>query len=169
MIILFLKLFKCIDYKIKVVNHYLWFLLDAKTKVIISFNLSSQRDSNNALKLLEKSRSVTEVNPKVLVTDNLASYNMPIEIIYPNTNHYRYKGFEDSLNNNFIESFNGTFKDWYKTKKGFKNFDSALSAITNFVFHYNFIRPNSSLNNATPGETAEIDYLNREKLNWLLF
>jgi len=45
--------------KIKGVNHYLWFLFDAKTKVIISFNLPSQRDSNNALKLIEKSRSVS--------------------------------------------------------------------------------------------------------------
>lgn len=155
--------------KINSITHYLWIILDFETRVIISFHLSSKRDSNNALKVIENSCLISNVQAPVLVTDNLSAYNMPIKICYPNSIHYSYNGFDDYLNNNIIESFNKTFKAWYKTKKGFKNFDAALSSITNFIFHYNFIRAHSSLNDSTPAEVAGVEYLNRKPFNWLLF
>ena len=55
---------------------------------------------------------------------------------------------------NLIESFNKTFKAWYKAKKGFNSFDKANNLIYLFIFHYNFIRPHGSLNNFTPAEVA---------------
>lgn len=58
------------------------------------------------------------------------------------------------LNNNLIESFNKTFKAWYKAKKGFNSFAKANNLICLFIFHYNLIRPRGSLNNCTPAEVA---------------
>ena len=58
------------------------------------------------------------------------------------------------INNNLIESFNKTFKAWYKAKKGFNSFKKANNLIYLFIFHYNFIRPHGSLNNCTPAEVA---------------
>lgn len=58
------------------------------------------------------------------------------------------------INNNLIESFNKTFKAWYKSKKGFNLFKKANNLIFMFLFHYNFIRTHSSLNNLTPAEVS---------------
>lgn len=155
--------------KINGFTHYLWLIIDSETRLIISFHLSSRRDSNNALKLFELSRSVSDIEPLTLITDNLFAYNMPAFMFYPNSIHYSYHSFSDFLNNNLIESFNKTFKAWYKTKKCFKNFDSALDLITTFFFYYNFIRCHSSLNNLSPAQVAGVNYSNRKVANWLLF
>ena len=73
------------------------------------------------------------------------------------------------LNNNFIESFNKTFKAWYKTKKGFKNFESAVALITTFIYYYNFLHEHSSLNNLTPAMVAGLNYSTKDIKNWMLF
>ena len=94
---------------------------------------------------------------------------MPISMTYPNVKHHVYSSFSDDLNNNFIESFNKTFKAWYKTKKGFHSFYSALDLISNFIFYYNFIHKHSSLSNLTPANVAGIIYSDRELKNCFLF
>lgn len=154
--------------KICGIKHYLWILLDSETRVIISFFLSPYRDSNSAAQLFQKALCITSDAPSTIVTDRLDSYNMPISVCYPSTKHYPYKGFKDYLNNNFIESFNNTFKSWYKTKKGFQSFQSANALITTFIFHYNFIHEHSSLNNFSPGFVAGVNYNNQTALNWFL-
>ena len=37
-------------------------------------------------------------------------------------------------NNNLIESFNKTFKAWYKAKKGFNSFEKANNLIYLFIY-----------------------------------
>ena len=69
-------------------------------------------------------------------------------------------------NNNLIESFNKTFKAWYKTKKGFNSFEKANNLIYLFIFHYNFIRPHESLNNYTPAEVAGFASDSLDKSSW---
>ena len=70
--------------------------------------------------------------------------------------------------NNLIESFNKTFKSWYKKIKGFKSFESTNSLISNFIFYYNFIKSHSSLSNLTPAEVCGINYSHRDKINWFV-
>jgi len=70
--------------------------------------------------------------------------------------------FDDIINNNPIEAFNGQFKAWYKPKRGFKSFDSANLLISLFVFFYNFVRPHSSLNNLAPAQVAGAMYSDKE-------
>lgn len=154
--------------KISGIKHYLWVLLDSETRVIISFFLSPYRDSNSAFQLCQRALFSTSDAPDIIVTDRLDSYNMPISVCYPSTKHYPYKGFKDYLNNNFIESFNNTFKSWYKVKKGFKSFKSANALITTFIFYYNFIHHHSSLNNLSPALVAGVKYSNQDALNWFL-
>ena len=112
--------------KIKGIRHYLWILLDSKTRVVIAFYLYDLRNSSSDYKLFQKSLNNTNSESSDIVTDYLPAYNMPISMAYPNIKYYTYSSFSDNLNNNFIESFNKTFKAWYKTKKGFHSFSSAL-------------------------------------------
>ena len=105
----------------------------------------------------------------MIITDNWDSYNQATALNYPNSVHHKYSAFSDDLNNNFIESFNKTFKAWYKTKKGFKNFESSVALITTFIYHYNFLHEHSSLNNLTPAMVAGANYSAKDIKNWMLF
>ena len=71
-------------------------------------------------------------------------------------------------NNNLIESFNKTFKAWYKAKKGFNSFEKANNLISVFIFHYNFIRSHGSLNNHTPAEVASFISDSKSKHSWFV-
>lgn len=82
--------------------------------------------------------------------------------------HIRVKSFKDDISNNIIESFNDTFKSWYKTKHGFNSFESANNLIATFIFFYNFIRLHSSLSNFTPAQVAGATYNDKDRCNWLL-
>ena len=72
------------------------------------------------------------------------------------------------INNNLIESFNKTFKSWYKSKKGFNSFEKANNLIFIFIFHYNFIRAHGSLNNLTPAEVAGFASDNISRKSWFV-
>ena len=155
--------------KINGIKHYLWILLDSETRVVIAFHLSAARNSSSALALFENSRCITESEPNTIITDGLDAYNVPIMATYPKTKHHVYTSFSDVLSNNLIESFNKTFKAWYKTKKGFCSFTSALDMISNFLFYYNFIHCHSSLSYMTPASVAGITYSQEQAKRWFLF
>lgn len=154
--------------KISGVKHYLWVLLDSETRCVITYYLSPYRNSTSAAQLFQQALLITTSAPGTIITDRLDSYNVPIAVCYPAVRHYPYKSFKDYLNNNFIESFNKTFKAWYKTKKSFKNFCSAEQLITVFMFHYNFLHTHTSLNNLSPANVAGIVYTDKSDDNWFL-
>lgn len=154
--------------KISGIKHYLWVLLDSETRCVIAYYLSPYRSSTSAAQLFQQALLITTSVPKTIITDRLDSYNVPIDVCFPTVRHYPYKGFKDYLNNNFIESFNKTFKAWYKTKKSFKNFCSAQQLITVFMFHYNFLHTHTSLNNLSPANVAGIIYTDKSAENWFL-
>jgi len=82
--------------------------------------------------------------------------------------HIRVQSFRDDISNNIIESFNKTFKSWYKGLRGFNSFDIANKLISMFIFHYNFLRPHYSLRNLSPTEVIGVTYSSKAKNNWLL-
>ena len=98
--------------------------------------------------------------PKHFITDRLPSYNEAFIFLYP--------PMSSDTNNNLIESFNKTFKAWYKAKKGFNSFEKANNLIYMFIFHYNFIRPHGSLNSSTPAEVAGFSTNDSNKHNWFI-
>ncbi len=82
--------------------------------------------------------------------------------------HIRGESFKDDISNNLIESFHHQFKAWYKTKQGFKSFDSANNLISMFVFFYNFVRPHSSLDGLTPAQVAGLKLTKKQKKKYFL-
>lgn len=57
--------------------------------------------------------------PTYFITYRLPSYNEAAAKVLPNTEHIPVAPMSSDTNNNLIESFNKTFKAWYKAKKGF--------------------------------------------------
>ena len=103
------------------------------------------------------------------ITDGLWAYAMPIKMAYPYTEHHAYTSFAELRNNNLLEAFNKTFKAWYKAKKGFHSFASALDCITNFLFYYNFIHNHSCLSNFTTASVAGVSYTEEQRKHWFFF
>lgn len=149
---------------IKGVKHYIWFIIDSETRFIIGYHLTPYRDHSQAYILFNNACRFG--NASTIVTDRLASYNEAANRFFKN--HIRVKSFTDDISNNLIESFNGSFKDFYRTKKGFKSFNSANNIIFMFVYFYNFVRKHSSLNGLTPAQVAGAKYTEFSRINWLL-
>lgn len=147
-------------------KYYLWICIDSESRLITSWNLSSSRGSDAAFSLFKQAKKFG--SPNAIVTDRWPSYIEAIKTTFNDTKHIRVESFCDDISNNLIESFNKTFKSWYKKIKGFKSFESANSLISNFIFYYNFIKSHSSLSNLTPAEVCGINYSHRDKINWFI-
>ncbi len=148
------------------IKHYLWLVIDSETHFIVSFHLSRYRDENSAFSLINETKKYG--SPFNLVTDRWPAYNEAIATLLPNTKHLPVKPMSSDINNNLIESFNKTFKAWYKSKKGFNSFEKANNLIFMFIFHYNFIRTHGSLNNLTPAEVAGFASDTTSKQSWFI-
>ena len=106
--------------------------------------------------------------PSSIVSDRLPGYNVSVKSVFPNLKYIKVQSFADDICNNLIESFNKTFKAWYKTKLGFKDFSSANNMVFMFIFFYNFINPHSSLSNLTPAQVAGANYSDKQRQKLLL-
>ena len=148
------------------VKHYLWLVIDSETRFIISFHLSRYRNESSAFSLINEAKKYG--SPSNLITDRWPAYNEAIATLLPETKHVPVKPMSSDINNNLIESFNKTFKAWYKSKKGFNSFEKANNLIFMFIFHYNFIRIHGSLNNLTPAEVAGFSSDNLSRQSWFI-
>ena len=145
-------------------KYYLWLAIDSETRFILAFHLTKSRSSDSAYTLINEAKTYGE--PTNFITDRLPSYNEAAAIVLTNTKHVPVAPMSSDTNNNLIESFNKTFKAWYKAKKGFNSFEKANNLIFLFIFHYNFIRPHGSLNNYTPAEVAGFARDSLAKNSW---
>lgn len=152
--------------KINGVKYWIWFVIDSETRFIISFHISKERSEENAAITLFNASKLGK--PSSIVSDRLPGYNVSVKSAFPDLKHIKVQSFADDITNNLIESFNKTFKSWYKSKLGFKSFDSANNMVFMFVYFYNFINPHSSLNNLAPAQVAGAEYSEKDKQNLLL-
>lgn len=151
--------------KIQGVKHYLWLIVDAETRFVLGFHLSSRRDSPQAFTLLNSVKTLGK--PQAIVTDRYSAYKASVKA-FGDVQHIRVQSFGDDITNNLIECFNKQFKAWYKTKQGFSSFASANNLISMFVFFHNFVRPHSALNGLTPAQCAGLELSKKRKRELLL-
>ncbi|MDK0814401.1 IS6 family transposase [Clostridium perfringens] len=147
-------------------KYYLWLAIDSETRFVLAFHLTQARDSDAAFILMNQAKSMGK--PNNFITDRLPSYNEAVKTVLNESTHIPVPPMSSDTNNNLIESFNKTFKAWYKTKKGFNSFEKANNLIYMFIFHYNFIRPHGSLNGSTPAEVAGFSTNDSNKHNWFI-
>jgi transposase-like protein len=149
-------------------DYYLWLAFDAETRLVLDFHLSPKRDSSSAHTLLANCRRKFGQPRYAVISDRYYAYQQPASLFFPQAEHIRVEDFDDLINNNVLEAFNGQFKAWYKPKRGFNSFDSANRLISTYIFFYNFIRPHSSLNGLTPAQVAGAKCSEKEQLFWFL-
>lgn len=154
--------------KIQGKDYYLWLGLDSETRFVLDFHLSPHRDSSAAHALLNSCKEQYGKPRQALVTDRYWAYGQAIDRFFPDIKHVKVEDFDDVINNNVIEAFNGQFKAWYKPKRGFHSLKSANAFICLFIFFYNFIKTHSSLNHLTPAQVAGAKYSEQERTDLLL-
>jgi putative transposase len=106
--------------------------------------------------LIDRAEKTAGKNPKVIITDKLASYE---DVFYGKGTEHRQGGIarvED--NTQKIERFHGTLKQRTKVMRGLKNFETALDFTEGWLVHYNYLRPHESLQDKTPAEVAGLGY-----------
>lgn len=147
-------------------RYYLWLAIDSETRFVLAFHLTKSRSEDSAFTLINQAKQFG--TPKNFITDRLPSYNQAVAKLLNESKHVPVAPMSSDITNNLIESFNKTFKAWYKAKKGFNSFEKANNLISLFIFHYNFIRPHGSLNKLTPAEVAGFQSDNLNKFSWFV-
>ena len=137
-------------------NVWLWDIIDDKTRYLLATRLSRSRTTRDAQILIDRAVKTAGKEPKVVITDKLASY---LDVSYgKGTEHRQGRPFAIEDNTQKIERFHGTLKQRTKTMRGLKNLESAIAFIDGWLAHYNYLRPHEALNDKTPAEAAGIDY-----------
>lgn len=157
---------------------YTWFAIDSKTRAICGYNLSDNRGMQPALTLLYDTfgKPSNTIKHPDLVTDGNPSYDAAVmaynDLINNNDSKLTkktvigLKNLDDQSKEyrsfkQLVERLNRTYKYHTRPRTGFKTFDGAVALTTLFVAFYNFMRPHSSLKNATP---VSLDALKKQSL-----
>jgi transposase-like protein len=144
-------------------KHWLWDIIDIKTRFLVASHISPKRTVDDAMILMHKANLRAGKYPKVIMTDSLSSYMEAISLTYKDkTKHLQVKKFTVKPNNNLIERMQGTIKGRTKVMRGLKSYETANLIMDGFIVHYNFIRPHQSLETAndkhvTPAEKAKVE------------
>ena len=103
-------------------KYWLFNVMDAESRVILSAYLSPERTTRAAATALSLARERAANAPKEIKTDGLASYQQGVRIAFPvhPVTHVVSQGIRATINNNLSERLQGTFRDRDKTLRGLK-------------------------------------------------
>jgi len=144
----------------------IWFfdILDSRTRFLLASRASFSRTTRDAQMLIDRAIKRAGKEPKVVVTDKLASY---LDVRYgKDTEHRQGSPFsikESGESTSQIERFHGTIKERTKVMRAFRDFETLHQFMEGYLIYYNFLKPNEALNGKTPAEAAKIDY---QVKNW---
>lgn len=166
--------------KIKGINHYVWFIIDAIKKSILGYQVSATRDvgpcilamrmafdkfkqfPSKALKFVADGYSVY-----LLAQQQFALKDMDFKVtqVIGLTN-------DDPVSTEFrwlkqvIERLNRTFKFSYKVTNGYGSYDGSNIHVSLFVAYYNFLRPHSYTYWKPLNSIPELDDLPNMPAKW---
>ncbi|MDQ0162460.1 transposase-like protein [Bacillus alveayuensis] len=143
--------------------HYLFFLFDAVKKIILSYPVSSNRDTTSAIRAIDevllKMKEIPENlifvvdgNPIYLLTQHfLAQHGISFDVkqVIGLTN-------EDPVSTEYrplkqiVEGLNRTYKGNYRPTHGLGSEHGSVSFVTLFVAYFNFLRPHAALERKVP-------------------
>jgi len=145
-------------------NVWFWDLIDTKTRFLVASHMSYTHTSNDAEELMKQAYERTGKIPRVIYTDKLRAYLEGIERVFgSDTRHAQGGPFVLEHKANYIERFHGTLKERTKVMRGLHTIKSARKFLDDWLVHYNYFRPHTSLRDMTPAQAAGIKFPFR---NW---
>lgn len=141
--------------KIKGKKHWIFAVLDRKSRFVIAWYLSKARSTDAAIKTINMAIKRAGFIPNRLVSDRHPIYR-EIKHLKPKLakKSLLVEKFDDKLSNNRIERFFGTLKSRYRRTRTFKSFYSTCCFLSIYFVYYNYFRQHSSLNSKSPAEVA---------------
>lgn len=141
-----------------------WDIIDKDTHFLLATIVTTSRNKQDAKRLMELAAKRAGKTPKVVVTDKLAAYIDGIELAYGSrTKHKQGSPFDVDTNSTaMIERFHNTLKDRTKVMRDLKDTRTLKRFTDGWLVHYNFFRPNMSLDNKAPAEVAGLKYENHD-------
>jgi transposase-like protein len=146
--------------KIKGDMKYLFAIMDDQTRFLIAQEVADSKERHDAQHLFQMAKEVTEINPKILITDGLRSYHnawlkeFRTNKLETSTQHIRHITLAGTHHNNKMERLNGEIRDREKVFRGLKKSDTPI--LTGYQIFHNYVRPHEALNGKTPSEAAGI-------------
>lgn len=150
--------------------HYVWNVMDNKTKFLLASECSGRsRKSKDAQKVFTEAYKQNGTIPYQIITDRYAGYQDGVRKTFRNwgnerkVKHTSIVGKRKIVNNNAIESQHALMKDFHKVRKGVKEVQTYQDGYK--IFH-NFVRK-SARKHLTPAEKCGIG-VNGNRWNTLL-
>ena len=157
--------------KINGVNYWFWDVIDQDTRFLVGTHLSKKRTIHDATILFKKCKYKAKNKPKIIFSDQMASYHKAINRVFYSryadrgTDHIQTQGLTKSAEQNIIERFHGSVKQRYKVMRGLKTVKSAKVILEGWsTIHYNFFKPHESIGDVPP--IYKTDY-KPEFTNWV--
>jgi putative transposase len=121
--------------------------------IAVDWGISGQ----HVTRLLEQA-AVFRGYPLAVRTDNGSEFTSRAFMAWANTHRIRHILIEPGrpMQNGYIESFNGKFRDECLNEQWFETLQQARSAITLWRQDYNEVRPHSSCQRMPPAKFAEL-------------
>jgi transposase-like protein len=149
--------------------HWLWNVMDEKTRFHLVSIITKTRGIGDARKAFRKSKEVGNKKPRLMVTDGLPSYkkafNSEFYDHHLSRTHIADVALQESLNN-VLERMHGTIREREKIMRGIKVDDTPIIPMNKI--YYNFVRPHMGLDGATPAEAAGVGIAGENKWMELL-
>lgn len=141
--------------KISGKKHWIFAVLERKTRFVIAWYLSKTRSAEAAIKAVRLAIAKAGFRPNRLISDRHGNYQ-EIRKLKPKLakKSVLVDKFDDRLSNNRVERFFGTLKSRYKRTRGFKSFKSVYCFLTIYFVYYNYFRSHSALQLNSPAEAA---------------
>lgn len=159
--------------------HYLFFFFDAVKKVILSYPVSSNRDTATAIRAMDEVLLKLKEIPENLtfVVDGNPIYLLAQHFFHQHEISFDVKQVigltnEDEVSREYrplkqiIERLNRTFKGNYRSTYGFGSESGSVSFVTLFVAYFNFLRPHASLEGKVPVLIPELERLPNMPARW---
>lgn len=150
---------------------YCWNTIDKETRFVLASTITKERKIKDAQKHFRevKENNPNSLEPERIITDKLRSYNKAIKREFrtksKRTEHISIVGQRHKVNNNLIERYHNEFREFDKTRRGFKSDKTTQAWVNGHRLYHNFIKENSTIGK-TPAQEAGIE-INLERNKWL--
>ncbi len=169
--------------KVKGVKGYIWFIMDACSRSILAYKLSSSRATGACIMAMRSAFDKYKVFPQNIIkfiADGYPAYKLAwsefkekdnkefiLHQVIGLTNEDDKVAKEFRWMKQMVERLNRTFKYHYRTTTGYMTPKGGDTNLVLFVTYYNFLRPESHVNNRTLNSAPELENIKLMPNKWL--
>jgi transposase-like protein len=169
--------------KVRGIKGYIWFIMDAASKSVIGYQVSSGRSVGPCILAMRKAFSgIHKLTDKFkFIADGYSAYPLAAQQFSLQKNPLEFDitqviglANDDAVSKEYrpykqvVERLNRTFKETYRCTCGYDNFDGANYSVSLWVAYYNFLRRHSRFNNQVLNTHEMLDKAENMPGKWQL-